>query len=294
MDMTCEMDDSSTLAKPPIGTGLVGMTLCILSMISVQAGAALSGPVMQELGSFGTTWLRLLFAAFLLMSAARPCIRKYTARHWLSAGALGCAMAMMTLCFFASIQYIPLSLAVAIDFLGPLTVAVLYGRGAWRILCPFIAAAGVLCLSWDGQSWATNTIGALLALGAAVGWACYILLMKRVGQRFSGWEGLALSLFFAAIVATPIGATEAFQNVTLTLLIQTALLAILVPLMPYALEYLALRRMQTSSFGILMSLEPAIGAAIGLFVLEQGLAHLQMLGVIMVVGASALGSRLQR
>ncbi|MBW6425564.1 EamA family transporter [Rhizobium sp. XQZ8] len=293
MEVTRDVDKLANHATTPLKASLVGMALCILSMISIQVGAALSGPVMEKLGSFGATWLRLLFATLFLVPFVRPRIRDYDVRHWQSAGALGCAMAIMTLCFFASIQYISLSLAVAIDFLGPLTVAALYGRGVWRILCPLIAAAGVLCLSWDGRSWTGNTAGAFLALGAAVGWAGYIILMKRVGRRFAGLEGLALSLLFATLVATPLGVIEALQHVTPMLALQVALLAILVPLMPYSLEYLALKRMQTFSFGLLMSLEPAVGAAIGLLVLGQGLAQVQMLGIAMVVGASAIGSRLQ-
>ncbi len=274
----------------PVRNGLSGIVLCLLSMLSVQWGAALSGPVMHELGTSGTTWLRLSFAALFLMLLARPRLHRYSLRHWLSAAALGCAMAMMTLCFFASIQHIPLSLAVAIDFLGPLSVAALYGRGVWRILCPALAAAGILCLSWTGDAWAGNTTGVLLATGAAFGWGGYIILMKRVGQSFSGLEGLALSLMFAALAAVPLGAVEALGNLSPQLGIRVALLAIMVPLLPYALEYFALQRIKTFSFGILMSLEPVVGAAIGLFVLGQSLIPFQLLGVALVVGASILGN----
>ncbi|MGE7368353.1 EamA family transporter [Neorhizobium sp. NPDC001467] len=268
----------------------MGIVLCILSMFSVQIGAALSKSVMQDLGSFGTTWLRLCIAAVALNLIVRPRVRTYERRHWLAAAALGGSMATMTLCFFAAIERIPLGLAVAIDFLGPLTIATLYGIGRLRFLCPVIAAAGVLCLAWDGTTWPGEIIGVVLAMGAAVGWGGYVLLMKHVGQLFSGLEGLAVSLAFAGAMATPLGLPEVGPGITLELAVITALLAFLVPLLPYALEYVALRRMRAAAFGILMSLEPAIAAVTGSIILGQSLTSGQFFGVALVVAASAAGA----
>ncbi|WP_431324025.1 EamA family transporter [Rhizobium sp. YTU87027] len=196
-------------------------------------------------------------------------------------------MAMMTLCFFAAIERIPLGLAVAIDFFGPLTVATLFGGRGWRLVCPLIAAAGILCLSWDGRALVGDLIGVLFAFGAAVGWGSYIVLMKRVGQQFKGLEGLSVSLIFAALAAAPFGIHQWQSGFSYEAVLAAGLLAVLVPLLPYALEFTALRWMKASAFAILMSLEPAIGAIAGFIVLGQALTGIQMLGVALAVAASA-------
>ncbi|SDA59906.1 EamA family transporter [Sinorhizobium sp. NFACC03] len=272
----------------------VAIVFCLLSMSSVQFGAALSKPAMESVGAFGATWLRLSWAAAFLLLLVRPAFLSYTRAQWLSALSLGATMAVMTLCFFAAIARIPLGLAVAIEFLGPLTVAAIFGGRGWRLLCPLVAAAGVLCLSWDGGAWVGDTIGLLFAFGAAIGWGGYIVLMKQAGQRFRGLEGLAVSLLFAAVFATPFGLHQVQSGFSLDMLLVTAGLAILVPLLPYALEFMALRRMQPSAFGILMSLEPAIGACAGFIVLGQALSLNQIFGVVLVMTASAAGTLLAR
>ncbi|OCP05681.1 MULTISPECIES: EamA family transporter [unclassified Ensifer] len=277
-------------------TGRVSLAIafCLLSMTSVQFGAALSKPAMQDLGAFGATWLRLCWAAAFLLLLVRPPFLSYTRSQWLTAITLGATMAMMTLCFFAAIERIPLGLAVAIEFLGPLTVAAILGGRGWRLLFPAIAAAGVLCLSWDGTAWVADTRGLLFAFGAAIGWGGYIVLMKHAGQRFKGLEGLAVSLLFAAVVATPFGFHQVQSGFSTHMLLVTAGLAVLVPLLPYALEFMALRRLQSSTFGILMSLEPAMGAGAGLVILGQVLSLNQIFGVVLVMIASAAGTLLAR
>ncbi|HEV7321454.1 MAG TPA: EamA family transporter [Ensifer sp.] len=277
-------------------TGRVSLAIvfCLLSMTSVQFGAAFSKPAIQELGAFGATWLRLSWAAAFLLVLVRPPFLSYTRSQWVSGIALGATMAMMTLCFFAAIERIPLGLAVAIEFLGPLTVAAILGGRGWRLLFPALAAAGVLCLSWDGAAWVADPRGLLFAFGAAIGWGGYIVLMKHAGQRFKGLEGLAVSLLFAAVFATPFGFHQAQSGFSAHMLLVTAGLAILVPLLPYALEFLALRRLQPSAFGLLMSLEPAIGAGAGFVILGQALALNQIFGVALVMIASAAGTMFAR
>ncbi|WP_043611000.1 DMT family transporter [Ensifer sp. ZNC0028] len=274
------------------GRVTIAIVFCLLSMSSVQFGAALSKPAMESVGAFGATWLRLSWAAAFLLILVRPPFLRYTRAQWISGLSLGATMAVMTLCFFAAIARIPLGLAVAIEFLGPLTVAAVFGGRGWRLLCPLIAAAGVLCLSWDGSSWVADTRGLLFAFGAAIGWGGYIILMKQAGQRFKGLEGLAVSLLFAALFATPFGLSQVQAGFSFDMLLMTAGLAILVPLLPYALEFMALRRMQPSAFGILMSLEPAIGAGAGFLVLGQALSLNQIFGVVLVMLASATGTLL--
>lgn len=289
--------EQTTLAEPPIpGTAPTGhkpkraagnaALLCVLSMSSVQFGAALSAPTMNAFGSFSTTWLRLSWAAVVLALIVRPKVQTYSRAHWFAAGALGVAMAGMTLCFFLAIQRIPLGLAVAIDFLGPLTVATIGVRRLRALIWPLLAVVGVLLLSRDRAGWVGDPLGVLLAFGAATGWGLYIVLMKKAGKIFTGLEGLSVSLVAAAIAATPLGLWQGGGHVPLEQLAATAGLALLVPLLPYALEMVALRHLPASSFGILMSVEPAIGALAGFVVLHQPMTAMQLAGTLLVVGAS--------
>ncbi|WP_027800554.1 EamA family transporter [Paraburkholderia dilworthii] len=270
----------------PAGAAAGAALLCVLSMSSVQFGAALSEPTMAVYGSLSTTWLRLSWAALVLAVLVRPRFLSYSRAHWFAAGALGAAMAGMTLCFFAALQRIPLGLAVAIDFLGPLTVATLAVRRARALLWPALAIAGVVLLSRDRAGWVGEPLGVLLAFAAACGWGSYIVLMKKTGKLFPGLEGLSVSLIAAALVATPFGLAESGMQLAAGQLAATAGLAILVPLLPYALEMVALRHMPASSFGILMSVEPAIGAVAGFIVLHQPMGILQIAGTLLVVAAS--------
>lgn len=283
-------NDTAMPVAAPLTTGtsaaLTGGVLCLLSMSSVQFGSAFSASAIAAYGPFGTTWLRLIWAAALLAVVVRPPILRYSRAQWQTAGMLGASMAGMTLCFFAAIERIPLGLAVAIDFLGPLAVATFaFGLG-WRLVWPLIAGAGVLFLAHDGHGWVGDPTGILFAFGAATGWGLYIILMKKAGNAFEGLQGLSMSLIVAAIVATPFGLLEV-SRMTVEGVVAVAGLALLVPLIPYALEMIALRRMSTSSFGILMSLEPAIGALAGFIVLSQPMTALQIAGTVLVVAASA-------
>ncbi|MBU7442086.1 EamA family transporter [Paraburkholderia fungorum] len=278
--------NSTPMPVKPAGAAAGAALLCVLSMSSVQFGAALSAPTMATYGSLSTTWLRLCWAAVVLALLVRPRLFTYSRSHWFAAGALGAAMAGMTLCFFAALQRIPLGLAVAIDFLGPLTVATLAVRRMRALLWPVLAIAGVLLLSRDRAGWIGEPLGVLLAFGAAIGWGSYIVLMKKTGALFAGLEGLSVSLLAAALVATPFGFAQSGIHIAAGQIAATAGLALLVPLLPYALEMVALRHMPASSFGILMSVEPAIGALAGFVVLHQPMEGVQIAGTLLVVAAS--------
>ena len=193
----------------------------------------------------------------------------------------------MTLCFFAAIDRIPLGLAVAIEFLGPLAVATWSLGGGWRLVWPLAAFVGVVLLSHDGEGWIGDPAGVLFACGAGIGWGTYIVLMKKTGAMFRGLEGLSMSLLVAAAVAAPFGLPRAQEALNPEGLGMMLGLAVLVPLLPYALEMIALRRMPMSAFGILMSLEPALGALAGFLVLGQPMTPFQILGTGLVVAASA-------
>jgi inner membrane transporter RhtA len=278
--------NSAPAPVKPTSAAAGAALLCLLSMSSVQFGAALSAPTMAAYGSLSTTWLRLCWAAVVLALLVRPRFFTYSRSHWLAAGALGAAMAGMTLCFFAALQRIPLGLAVAIDFLGPLSVATFAVRRARALLWPVLAIVGVLLLSRDRAGWIGEPLGVLLAFGAALGWGSYIVLMKQTGTVFVGLEGLSVSLLAAALVATPFGLAQSGIHIAAGQIAATSGLAVLVPLLPYALEMVALRHMPAASFGILMSAEPAIGALAGFAVLHQPMGVLQIAGTLLVVAAS--------
>lgn len=270
---------------------LSAVLLTLTAMLSIQIGAAISKPIMLQLGTFGTTFVRLSFAAGILLIWIRPSFRTYNRSQWLSALSLGASMAFMTMCFFAAIETIPLGLAVAIEFLGPLLVATLYGRGRLRLICPIIAATGIVCLTSGASLWGNDITGMLFAFCAAIGWGGYILLTKHAGEKFLGLEGLAVSMMFAALVALPVGVGQLYTNFTTEAFIMAGLLALLTPLIPYAFEFIALRNMKPSAFGILVSLEPAIGATVGFVMLQQALSVIQILGIALVITASLVSTR---
>ncbi|WP_080770280.1 EamA family transporter [Chromobacterium subtsugae] len=272
------------------GRLLLGVLSGLLSMVCVQLGSAWSVPAMREQGPYALTWLRLCCAALALLAWARPPLWRLLRAHGGQLAALGAAMAGMMLCFFAAIRSMPLGLTVAINFLGPLLVALAGAGRRLALAWPPLAFLGVGLLAWHGGQWQGDAAGLAFACGAAVCWGAYILLMKRVGRLGGGLDGLAASMLMAALWCAPFG-LAGLHGRPLPDLPQTAVLALLTPLLPYVLEMLALRRMPAASFGILASLEPAIAALAGWLLLAQPVAPAQLLGVALVVGAS-LGSLL--
>jgi inner membrane transporter RhtA len=265
--------------------------LVLGSMSTVQIGAALSVGLSHRLGSAGLTWVRLLWAAAALLWLVRPRLREISPQTRRAALALGVTTGVMTLAFFAAIVRLPLGETSALEFLGPLAVA-FAGRhaGLSGLVLPLLAGAGVACLThpWTGSA---NVEGILYALLAGAGWAGYILLTRRVGDALPGFTGLALSLSVAAVIATPFGLTQVLGHLTWVAIAEAAGLALLVPLLPYALEFMALRRLRTAAFGTLMSLEPGIAMIIGLIVLGQSPGVLGVFGICLVVAASIGANR---
>lgn len=273
------------------------VALILGSMLSVQVGAAASTRLFDDVGPAGTAWLRACWAGLFFIVIARPSLRwlrAQTRRDLAGAVALGAVSAVMSVAFFESIARIPLATAVALEFLGPLSLAVLRRTGRWGLLWPALALAGVLALTrpWRGD---VNVAGVLLALLAGVGWAGYILLTQRVGDSFSGVKGLAIAMPASAVAATVIGLPQALPGLSWAVLAQAAWLALLLPVLPFALELLALRRLTVAAFGTLMCLEPAFALGVGATLLSQTPHPLQVLGVAFVViagiGAQRTGHR---
>ncbi|HEU0101662.1 MAG TPA: EamA family transporter [Mycobacteriales bacterium] len=264
-------------------------------MLAVQLGAALSIDLFPVVGPAGTAWLRLCFAALVLLALVRPRLRELSRRSVGAAASLGAVSAVMTVAYFESIARLPLGTAVALEFLGPLAVAVLR-RGSSRtaLLWPALALFGVLALTepWTG---AADPLGVAFALTAAAGWAGYILLTQRVGDALPGLTGLALSMPVAAACAAVVGAPQAVGHLSPAVLAEAAALALLLPLLPYALEMQALRRLTAAAFGTIAALEPALAVLVGVLVLGQVPHAWQAAGVVLVMvaglGAERSGAR---
>lgn len=264
--------------------------LAVAAMFCVQLGSALSVPLIASVGPAGTAWLRLTAGALIFLAVARPPIRSVQRRDVPALLALGVATGLMTTLFLAAIVRIPLGTAVAIEFLGPLSVAALRSHNRRALLWPAVALSGVLLLTepWHG---AVDIVGVALAAGAAAGWASYIVLTQRVGDRFSGINGLSLTIPVAAATAAVLGVPEAAGHITVGTVLAAAGLALLLPVLPFALEMTALRQMNPTAFGTLMALEPAIGTVLGLVVLHQRPSAQQVLGIALVVLAGAAAQR---
>ena len=267
-----------------------GTTMAVGSMLCVQLGLAVSVSLIDRIGAEGAAWLRLLWAGVLLLIIVRPRPSAFTRRTFAACVALGVVTAGVTMLFMAALERIPLGTASALEFLGPLGVAVATAGAGRRYMWPLLAAVGVVLLTepWTGS---VDAVGVLLALGAAVCWGVYILLTQRVGDGVEGINGLAVSMPVAGLVATAVVGPSAFGRMTPELLLIGIGLAILLPVVPFILELQALRRLNTSSFGTLMSLEPAFALLIGLLVLHQVPGPAAVIGIAFVVAAGIGAAR---
>jgi len=293
--MTSSTAHRSARPVSPPGFGAPGAAgIAVLAMLTVQVGAAASVPMFERIGAAGTAWLRLCWAGLFFVALVRPRLRALPREGVRRAVLLGVVSAAMTLSFFAAIERIPLGVAVALEFLGPLGVAVAHRVGRLGLVWPGLAAVGLLGLTepWNGT---TDLVGVGLALVAALGWAAYIVITQRVGDTLAGLQGLAISMPAAALAATIVGAPAAIPRLTGEVILLSAGLALLLPVIPYALELVALRRLTAAAFGTLASLEPALAVLIGLLLLHQRPAPWQFAGVVLVViagiGAQRHGDR---
>jgi inner membrane transporter RhtA len=270
-----------------------GTLMALGSMSCVQLGLALSVHLFGEVGPLGAVWLRLAWAAVILLAAVRPRPWRFRRPVLLATVALGIVTAGLTMLFMAAVARLPLGTASALEFLGPLGVAV--ARGDRRsLLWPGFAAAGVLLLThpWQGSA---SPAGIACALGAAICWAGYIMLTQAVGDEVAGLQGLAVSITVAALAATLVSGPAVIGVLTPRLLLAGFGLALLLPVVPFSLEMYALRRLTTSAFGTLMCLEPAIALVAGFALLGQVPRAWSLAGVAFVIaaglGAERYGAR---
>ena len=267
--------------------------LVLVSILSVQFGSAVARTAFDVVGPNGITLMRLAFSGLILTAIVRPAVRRWSRAQLRAAVLLGLTMGSMNLVFYLSIQEIPLGVAVTVEFIGPLLVALVQTRRLVDLLWVVLAGGGVALLGLEGGTDLPLT-GLALALRAGLFWGGYILASANVGRLVPGMDGLAVALLVAALLALPFGAEGAMQALDDPVVLLSGLaVAFLSSIIPYGLELSALRRIPTRVFGILMSLEPAAAALAGLLVLGQHLGPRELVALVLVSAAS-LGVTLGR
>jgi inner membrane transporter RhtA len=260
--------------------------LVVVAIASVQTGSAVARTVFDETGALGITLMRLAFSSLLLVAVLRPRPWRWSRDAQLATLLFGLAMAGMNIVFYLALRTVPLGVCVTVEFLGPLTVALVQTRRLRDLFWVVCAATGVALLGLRGGG-DVPRFGLFLALLAGTFWALYILASARVGRLIPGTQGLALALVVAALVALPFGAPGVVRVLDQpSVLLVGCLVALLSSVIPYGFELAALRRIPTRVFGVLMSLEPAAAALAGLIVLGQSLDGLEVLALVLVSLAS--------
>jgi inner membrane transporter RhtA len=260
--------------------------LVLVAIASVQTGSAIARTAFDVTGAAGMTLLRLGLSGLLLTALVRPRVHRWSRLQWAAAVVLGLTMGAMNLVFYLAIREVPLGVAVTVEFIGPLMVALVQTRRGRDLLWVLLAGAGVALLGLHGEG--DIPLGGLaLALLAGLFWAGYILASARVGKVLPGVDGLAVALLVAALLALPFGAAGAARAVADGhALAVGAAVALLSSVIPYGLELTALRTIPTRVFGVLMSLEPAAAAIAGLVVLDQVLGARELVALLLVSLAS--------
>lgn len=258
----------------------------LLSIVSVQGGAAIAKGLFPLLGPAGTTSLRVGISALVLLLAVRPRLGRLSAAQWRAVVPYGLALGLMNLLFYCSLARIPLGLAVTLEFIGPLGLALAGSRRRADVVWALLAAAGIALIApWHGQG--LDLLGVGFALAAGGCWAVYIVLGQRTAAVLPGQQAVAIGMLFAALPVLPLGiASGSLVGLTPHLLLLAGLLALFSSVLPFSLEMQALRTMPTRTFSILMSLEPVAAALSGWLLLDERLLLPQWLAVGFIVVAS--------
>ena len=268
-------------ARPFGAVGLVA-----IGLICQEVGASFAVLLFPSVGAIGMVALRLAFSAIVLLAVARPRLRGHSRNDWLTVVAFGVVLALMNALFYEALARVPLGATITIEVLGPLVLSVVMSRRASSWLWAVLAFAGVVILS-QGSFGDLDPVGVAFAFGAAAMWAGYILLSARTGARFPRLDGLAIAMTVGAVITVPFGIVSAgtviFQP---NILLLGAAVALLSSTIPYTLELVALRRLPSATFSILMSLSPAIATAAGFLILGQGFTGVAFVAIGLVIAAS--------
>ncbi|MGV3562295.1 MAG: EamA family transporter [Nocardioides sp.] len=278
--------NSSSTRRPVLSP----VWLVLVGIASVQLGAGFAKTLFDEADPTTIVWLRLATSMLVLVAVLRPRLRGRTREDWLVVLAFGASLALMNWAIYQSFARIPLGVAVTIEFIGPLTLAVLGSRRPRDLAWVVLAAVGVLLLGFDGDD--LDAAGVVFALVAGAAWAAYILLSARTGRHWEGLDGLAVASVVAALLLTPfaigIGGEDLLDP---RILLIGAAVGLLSSVIPYSCELVALRSLSPGVFGILMSLEPAAAALAGILVLGELLGAAQWAAVACVIAASVGATR---
>jgi inner membrane transporter RhtA len=269
------------------GDRTTSISLVLGGIVCVQVGAAVATELFDEVGPVGTVFLRLAFAAIVLLALWRPQLARLHGQTARDVLAFGVAFAAMNTSFYLALDRIPLGIAVTLEFVGPLGVAFAASRRRLDLVWAGLAAAGILLLS-PAPGGDLDELGVLFALVAGGFWAAYIVLSARIGRQFPGGQGLAMAMAIGAMLVVPAGVAEGGAELLDPGLLLAGLgVAMLSSAIPYSLELEALRRLPQGVFGVLMSLEPAVAATVGFLLLEQDLIAREIVAIALVVVASA-------
>jgi inner membrane transporter RhtA len=267
-------------------------SLVLLSIFSVQLGAAVAKGLFDQLGPGGTVFLRVGFAGLVLLLLWRPSVRGHARSDYLVAILFGLTLAAMNFAFYQALDRIPLGVAVTLEFVGPLGVAVAGSRRVLDLLWVVLAAAGIVLLAPLDVLGGTDLdpVGVALALLAGFFWASYILLSARTGSIFPGGTGLVIALCIGTVALAPVGIVGGGAALLdPKLLLAVFAVAMLSSAVPYSLELEALRKLPARVFGVLMSLEPAVAALVGFVILGERLG-LRALAAVLLVTVAAVGA----
>lgn len=262
-----------------------GISLMLASSVSNQTGAALGASAFPAIGPVGVVAIRQAITALVLIPVVRPRFRGLSRAQWLPILGLALVFNVMNLTLYLAIERIGLGLAVTLEFLGPLTVAILASRRILDLLCALVAGTGVVVLTNPGPS--TDVLGISLALIAAVSWGCYILINRTLGQRLPGLHGTAIASLLTAIIWLPIGAIWFVVHPPALAAIGLAIACgLLSSIVPFVADLQALRRVPAGMFGIFTSLNPVWAAFAGWLVLHQMLQINEWVGIVLIIASS--------
>ncbi|MCU1716897.1 threonine/homoserine exporter RhtA [Pseudomonas sp. 5P_3.1_Bac2] len=267
---------------------ILPILLLLVAMSSIQTGASLAKGLFPVVGASGTTAMRLCIGALILCLIMRPWRAPLTGKSWRALLAYGISLGGMNLLFYLSLKTIPLGIAVALEFTGPLALALLSARRVVDFIWIALAICGLLLLlPSETSSTALDPIGIALALSAGVCWALYIVFGQKAGAEH-GRHTVALGTTVAALVVLPVGIWQAGSSLLAVDILPVAIaVGVMSSALPYSLEMVALTRLPARTFSILMSMEPAIGALCGLLFLSEQLSLTQWLAISAIIIASA-------
>ncbi len=267
---------------------LNSVVLLLIAMVSIQSGASIAKKLFLVLGAAGTSTLRLLLATLILWLLYRPWKKKFTADQLKKLFLYGASLGFMNLLFYYAIIRIPLGIAVALEFTGPLSLAIIASKSKLDYLWAILAGVGIYLLLPIAGASDLDPVGIAFALGAGLFWALYILSGQRAGSELHGGLTTTVGMAFAALVVLPFGAYSSGAALLDWELLPMGIgLAIFSSALPYTLEMVSMKRLSTQTFGVLMSLEPAIAAIVGLIFLKEELLLVQWVAILCIILSSA-------